>query len=112
MDFMPFDVNNIKSSDLSTKNIIMFGGAIDTVKNYDLGVKAMKYIVQKIPDSRLFIVSSYELNNLKQLAEELNIKENVIFTGYRINISDILKNSSLHLFISYAESFDNVLDES
>ena len=112
MDFMPFDIKNSKSSHLSSKNIIMFGRGQDPIKNFELGMKVMKFIVQEVPESKLFIVSSGELSNLKKLAEILDIKENVIFYGYRINLSDILQNSSLNLFLSYAEAFPSVLSES
>ena len=112
MNLLQFDIKNITPSNLSSKNIIMFGRGDDPIKNFDLGIKTMKYIVQKIPEAKLFIVSYGELANLKQLVEELNIEKNVIFAGYRVNLSDILKNSSLNLFLSYAEAFPNVLSES
>ena len=111
-NFMPFDIKSVKPLNLSSKNIIMLGRGTVPNKNFDLGIRSMKYIVRNIPDSRLFIASSGNLTYLKRLAEKLNIKENVIFTGYRVNLSDILANSSLHLFLSYSESFGNVLLES
>ena len=92
-----FDYNSVVPSDLSSKNIIMIGRGNDPVKRYDLGIKAMEYIVKEIPECQMKIVS-FLIIYLQKLIENLNLKQNIKFTGYQENVDIYLKNSSLHIY--------------
>ena len=105
-----FDYNSVVPSDLSSKNIIMIGRGNDPVKRYNLGIKAMEYIVKEIPECQMKIVSSKNIY-LQKLIADLGLKENIKFTGYQENVEIYLKNASLHILPSLSESYSQVLGE-
>ena len=54
---MTFECNLIIPSDLSSNLILMIGRAHDKLKRFELGIQAMEYIIQEIPDSIMLIIS-------------------------------------------------------
>ena len=111
-NFMTYDFNSITPSDLSSKNILMIGRARDKRKRFDLGIKAMKYIIKDIPESELKIISKLNhIDYLKKLINDLNLKRNIKFEGYTLNPEIYFKNASLHFFPTLCESFGLVLSE-
>ena len=52
-----FQFESIVSSDLTKKNVIMIGRADDTLKRFDLGIKAMEIIIKEIPYCEMNIIS-------------------------------------------------------
>lgn len=104
-NIMPYDYNKITPSDLSSKTIIMIGQASDKMKRFDLGIKAMKYIIKEIPDCEMKIISDLEgTEELKNLIKELNLEKNIKF---EVNISSpeiYYEKASIHLFPSLTES--------
>ena len=105
-----FDFHSVIPSNLSSKNIIMFGRGYDPIKRYELGIKAMKKIIKEIPDCKMNIISESN-EHLINLINELKLENKVIFTGYQNNIEIFLKNSSLHILTSFCESYSLVLKE-
>ena len=90
----------------------MIGRGEDKRKRFDLGIKAMKYIVNEIHDSKMKIISdSTNLGNLKILVKKLNLENNIKFVGYTSKPELFFKNASLHLFPSSTESFGLALCE-
>ena len=55
-NFVPYEFELIIPSDLSAKIILMIGRGDDPVKRFELGIRAMKYISQKVPDSEMKII--------------------------------------------------------
>ena len=111
-NLMPFEYNDVTPSDLSSKTILMIGRGEDIMKRFDLGIKAMKYIVKEVPDCEMKIISSLKgLKDLKNLIKELNLENNIKFEGYTSYPEKYYKNASLHLFPSLTESFGLVLSE-
>ena len=109
-NFMTYDFYSIIPSDLSSKIILMLGRASDKKKRFDLGIKAMKYITKEIPESELKIISKLNgIYNLKKLVNDLNLKRNIKFEGYKMNPAIYFKNASLHFFPTICESFGLVL---
>lgn len=111
-NFIPYIYESIVPSDLSSKTIIMIGRADDKIKRFELGIKAMKYIISEIPDCEMKIIS--EINNndyLNKLVEELNLEKNIKYVGYTSNPQNYYKNASLHIFPTLVEAFPNVLSE-
>lgn len=104
-----FNYDLVKPSDLSQKIIIMVGRA-DEIKRYDIGIRAMKNIVDEIPECQMKIVSD---NNKKcqSLIDNLSLEKNVIFVGFQKNIEIYLKNASLHILPSLSESYSMALAE-
>ena len=111
-NFLTYDYNKVIQSDLTSKAILMIGRGNDKNKRFELGIFAMKYIIKKIPESKMIIISSKNgLNNLKDLVNILNLKKFIYFSGYTNNPEIFFKNSSLHIFPSISESFAMVLSE-
>ena len=111
-NFIPYKYNNTTPSDLSSNIILMIGRAYDSIKRFDLGIRAMKYISSKIPQSELKIISSLDgIDYLLKLMKELNLENFVKFVGYTSNPSIYYKNASIHLFPTLVEAFPNILSE-
>ncbi len=105
-----FDYDSVAPSELSNKNIIMIGRGDYPGKRFEFGITAMKRIVQEIPESKMYIISSpYE--NLKNAINNLNLGNNVEITGFIQDPSSYIKNASLHLLPSLSESYSMVLGE-
>ena len=110
--FITYEYCKIIPSDLSSKTILMLGRGDDKLKRFELGIKAMKYIIKEIPDSILKIITNFNgILYLKNLVNESNIQNNTIFVGYSSNPEVYFKNASLHIFPSISESFGLVLGE-
>ena len=107
---LTFEYDSVIPSDLSQNNIVMIGRGNDINKRFDIGIKSMKNIIEEIPDCKMYIISD-KFEELEKLIKSLNLEKNVIFTGYQKNIEEYLKNSSLHIFPSIAESYGLVMSE-
>ena len=111
-NFITYQYNFVIPSDLSSKTILMLGRANDLLKRFDLGIKAMKYIIKEIPKCYMKIISEIkDLDNLNILIKDLNLKKNINFVGYSTLPEIYYKNSSLHIFPSISECFPMVLCE-
>ena len=95
-----FDFNLVIPSDLSQKNIIMIGRGDYHAKRFELGIKAMKFILQEIPECIMNIIS-FPYKNLEDSINYLNLKASIKISGFQKNPEFYLKNSSLHIYISF-----------
>ena len=110
--FITYEYNIVIPSDLSSNTILMLGRGDDKLKRFELGIKAMKFIIKEIPNSLLKIISDLKgLSYLEKLVNELKIENNTLFAGYSSNPDVHFKNASLHIFPSISESFGLVLCE-
>lgn len=100
---------NIKENDIvigSISRLVKF-------KGHSILIKSFKQIVEYFPNTKLIIVGDGEL--LPQLIEEaasLNLEKNIIFTGYRTDLGEILSvfDIVVHPSIDFGgESFPIVL---
>ena len=111
-NLMPYEYNNVTPSDLSSKTILMVGKGSNKLKRFDLGIKAMKYIIKEVPDCEMKIVTDFEeLDNLKLLVKELNLENNVKFEEYKSSNDIYYKNASIHLLTSLVETDGLILCE-
>ena len=111
-NFIQYEYNLIEPSNLSSKIILMIGRANDKLKRFNLGIKAMKYIVKELPECKMKIISDlHKIKNLKNLIKFLKLEKNVIFVGYSSTPEIYFKNASLHIFPSISESFGLALGE-
>ena len=111
-NFITYEYDNVIPSNLSTKTILMIGRADDKRKRFELGIKAMKYISEEIPDSEMKIISDInQIGLLTTLVKQLNLEKNVKFVGYEKNPEIYFKNASLNIIPSSTESFSLVLCE-
>ena len=111
-NFITYQLDDITPSDLTTKNIIMVGRANDRMKRFDLGIKAMNYIVKEVPESKMFIISDlHGAEYLMNLINKLNLKNSIKFVGFTLKPEVYFKNASLHIFPTIIECFPMVLSE-
>ena len=65
-NFITYEYYSVRSSKLISDLIIMIGRASDRMKRFDLGIKAMDYIIQEIPLSKMKIISNITETNFLQ----------------------------------------------
>ena len=109
-NFISYEINSVIPSDLSSSNILMIGRANNKLKRFQLGIKAMKYIIQEIPKCEMIVISQF-FYEAKKLVNRLNLKNNIKFIGYSSKPELYFKNASLHIFPSISEAFPMVLCE-
>ena len=82
----------------SDDTIIGTIGRLRPEKGHEYLIKTMAEVLRKFPEARLLIVGDGpEENKLKCLIDKMGIKDNVVFTGYRNDVPEIL--AILDLFI-------------
>ena len=90
-------------------------GRCDKIKRYEIGIEAMKNIIKKEPDAKLYIVgicnNSYS-NYLKNYSNKFNLSNNIIFNELVNNTHKYYKNSSIFLLSSKFEGCPMTLTES
>jgi len=94
--------------------IIGFVGRLVEGKGVDCFLKAASKIVNKKPSVKFLIVGSGPLETgLKDMATELGISKNVIFTGWRDDIYDIIScfDALIQPTTTFPESFGNTILE-
>lgn len=89
---------------ISDKFVVGNVGRLHFQKNQLFALEIMKYLSEKIPDSVLMLVGQGEdKKKLRQRAEELNMKDKIIFTGVQSDIGGYLSAFDLFLFPSLFE---------
>ena len=111
-NFLTYDYNSVTPSDLSSKIILMIGRAEDKIKRFKIGILCMKYIIKRIPQCKMKIISYLNhIGNLFNLVKKLKLENNIEFVNYISSPEIYFKNASLHIFPSLSESFGYVLSE-
>ena len=95
------------------KNILMVGRLIKT-KHQNKLIEIFAKL--KLPEWKLIIVGydhlkQQNLVRLKKLAKDLNVENQVIFTGKLDNVDKVYIQSSIFAFTSSSEGFPNVIGE-
>lgn len=94
-------------------NQILIVGRLDPVKGHTFAFQALPNIIKEIPDVKLVVVGSGEMENeLRQEVKSIGIEKNVEFMGFQKRVHDFLKNSDVTLIPSFAEGFCAVVLES
>lgn len=112
-----YDIKKIKRSNLKGNNILLFGNGENINKDihsFNLGIKAMVKIVEKVKDAKLKIISDFNnhLQGLKNLTKELKIENNVEFITKLESRETYYSDASILLIISETETSPSALLES
>lgn len=83
----------------------------DDVKGFWHLIKAVALIKREIPKVKLMIIGDGDFSEYEKLAEELEIRNDVLFTGLQKNPFAYLEKASLYTMCSYTEGFPNSLVE-
>ena len=81
-------------------------------KRFELGIIAMEYIKQEVPQSELTIIS--DLNSIlryEMLIINFNLSNNIMFVRYTDSPEIYYQNASLNIFPSISEAFLLVMCE-
>lgn len=92
--------------------ILVDVGRLIPVKGHEYLIKALKIVIPSFPKVRLFIVGDGTLReSLDDLTNQLGLKENVIFAGYRRDVPRFMSEANLFIFPTLGEGFGLVLLE-
>lgn len=83
----------------------------DDVKGFWHQIKAFSLIRKEIPGAGLMIIGDGDFSEYAKLAEELGIRDGVLFTGVQKNPFRYLKKASLYIMTSATEGFPNAMVE-
>ena len=111
-NFITYEYQKISPSNLSSKLILMVGRANDIYKRFELGIQAMEYIINQVPEAEMKIISGIENTEfLQNIMHNLYLENIIKFVGYSLYPELYFKNSSLHIFPSLTEAFPMALCE-
>lgn len=111
----PCSFDPLKENNTNREKIILAVGSLNRYhhKGFDNLLHLIAPILKKNPEWKLKIAGSgdkgYEI--LQELKEKLDIENQVIFTGFVSNISDIMRKSSIFILSSRFEGLPMVLLE-
>lgn len=93
-------------------HIVVNVGELLPNKNQKTALRAMKKVLEKVPDSFLLIAGNGpERENLERLADELGIVKNVVFLGYTTELQKYLRICDAEIACSYREGLPlNVME--
>ena len=104
----PSDLEAVRSElglDRKTR-VIGSVGRLDPVKGLDLLLRAMPAVLATVPDVKVVIVGEGPLaGELRRLAGELGIQDNVIFLGHRHDVPRLLSTMEVFVVPSLSEGF-------
>lgn len=92
------------------KTIVSMGRE-DDIKGFWHLIKSVYLIKKKIPDIKLMIIGAGEFNEYKELAKNLGIENDVLFTGVQKNPFALLARADVYALTSDTEGFPNALIE-
>ncbi len=96
----------------SAGNKIGFIGRLSDEKSVDKLLEAMKIVVSKKPEARLFIVGTGPLEaTLKEYSKSLGLEKYVEFTGYKSNVFEALRELDIFVLSSRTEGAPIVILE-
>lgn len=90
--------------------IISMGRAADRKGFWHL-IKAFALIKHDIPEVKLVLIGDGDFSEYERLAEELKVRNDILFTGAQKNPFPYLAKASLYVMCSFVEGFPNALIE-
>lgn len=89
--------------------VITAVGRLEKNKNIENMIRAISKVNDNV--KLLLCGDGRQINDMKVLAKELNVKNRIIFAGFRYDIPEILKSSDAYILISYREGLSRSLME-
>ena len=104
-------LQNINDKKILEKYILAIGRLEETQKDFTSLIKAYSLIEKNIKEKLYIIGEGRHKDNLIKLCEELNIKDRVIFLGFKENPYPWLRETSLFIHSSKFEGLPTVMIE-
>lgn len=100
-------IREFYSQTYTRQQTILFAGVINGRKGYKDLLRAFSLVADKYPDWKLVLAGSGETEIARQLAQELNIADRVVFPGWISGEAKdrYFKEASIFCLPSYAEGF-------
>lgn len=98
----------------NNKNNLLWLARFSNEKNPLDVIYMMSYIVKEVPDAKVYMVGDGDagiLNKAHGLVEQMGLEDNVIFTGFILNVDDYYKKASVFIMTSDYEGFSLTLGE-
>jgi glycosyltransferase involved in cell wall biosynthesis len=93
--------------------ILLVLSRLNALKGIPYLLEAMPSILAKFPKTRLLIVGDgAQRETLERQSESLGLKRAIIFTGFRLDVPNLLRETSISVLPSLSEGLSNVLIES
>ncbi|MBE6894588.1 MAG: glycosyltransferase [Ruminococcaceae bacterium] len=92
-------------------NAVIWMGRTTPEKNPQAPFEIMKRVVVHQPDAKLYLLGDFDDPHWQTIADEYGLKNNIVFTGFVSDVSEYLKNASVHLMTSNFEGFPMALVE-
>ncbi len=121
--YNPYDIDLIEEQSLEelpndfkkfydTYEVIVSVGRLSRQKGFWNLIKAFSYLKKDYPYAGLVIIGDGDQElQLKELTKELQIENDVLFTGYQKNPFPFIKNAKAYALTSLFEGFPNALVE-
>ena len=111
-NFITYEYNSSFILNLYSQTILMIGRADDKFKRFELGIQAMEYIIEEIPETKMKIIANLtNIFNIKKIINILSLENNINFYTYTTIPEKYFINVSLNILPSISESFSLVLSE-
>ena len=111
----PCTFTPIKENTLTRGKVILAIGSLDRYhdKGFDNLIKLISPVLKQHPDWMLKIVGKGEIGRafLEELAIENGVEQQIIFTGFRKDVNDLMKGSEVFILSSRSEGLPMVLLE-
>ena len=107
-----FNIKRTINSNLTYKNLLIISQEKDQLKGAKYGIKAMNLITKKIPDAKLyFLTSSHNTETIETLIKNFNLTKNIKIVYNVENAIDYYLNSSVLLYPSLTEYYPVIMNE-
>lgn len=120
--YNPIDMNRVNQlkkdpldsqyKDIFNNPTVITAGRLSYQKGQWHLIRAFKKVVEKVPNAKLIILGTGNLNdNLKKLVEELGLAESVYFLGFQDNPFKYIHRADVFILPSLFEGLGNVILE-
>jgi len=110
---LAFNPSEIANSEHNKKALVWCGRISGEKRPLDV-IKAMELIVKEVPEAKLFVVGEGDealLQKMRELTQERNLEDNIVFTGFSLDVSQYYIQASALLVTSEYEGFSLVMGE-
>jgi glycosyltransferase involved in cell wall biosynthesis len=101
-----------QSLGLKENEICLMGiGRIAPQKGFDYAIRALALLVKKCPEVKLVLVGDGDIEFYRKIAVECNVEKNVVFTGFRTDIHELVQAMDIFWLPSRSEGIPNTMLE-
>lgn len=111
---LTFRPSEVPCSEQNNHNVVWAGRFDPKGKNPFDVLHILSKVVKCVPDVKLYMVGTGDetvVEEMQELADQLELNDNVIFTGYSQDVSSYLQKSSVYLFTSDTEGYSMAFAE-